>query len=77
MPCPRRIKARSFGLARKAASSRGASIGRARWKPVEILYAYGDGYVVELDQSSTGNLWPGDDIILTSDDIEDGKVMEA
>ena len=50
---------------------------RARWKPVEILYAYGDGYVVELDQSSTGNLWPGDDIILTSDDIEDGKVMEA
>lgn len=48
---------------------------RAQWKPVEILYEYGDGYVVALDKSSTNNLWPGDEIILTSEDITDGKVM--
>lgn len=46
-----------------------------QWKPVEILYEYGDGYVVELDKSSTNNLWPGDEIILTSENITDGKVM--
>ena len=54
--------------------SRARAPAGSRWRS---FYAYGDGYVVELDQSSTGNLWPGDDIILTSDDIEDGKVMEA
>ena len=49
---------------------------RARWKPVKILCEYTDGYVVELDKSSTENLWPEDEIILTSDDIYDGKVFE-
>ena len=49
---------------------------RARFKPVNILYEYADGYVVELDKSSTDNLWPEDEIILTSDDIYNGKVFE-
>ncbi|MDR0890411.1 MAG: hypothetical protein LBM28_07215 [Oscillospiraceae bacterium] len=49
---------------------------RADWKAVEILYEYGDGYVVKLDQSSTNNLWPEDEVILTSDEIFDGKVMQ-
>ncbi len=49
---------------------------RAEWKEVEVLYAYDDGYVVTLDQSDTDNLWPEDSIILTSEDIYDGKVME-
>ena len=49
---------------------------RAQWKEVQILYAYDDGYVVAEDKSSTNNLWPGDEIILTSEDIHDGKVME-
>lgn len=74
----RPARAEAGALYGRWAGGRLCARGRARrWKPVEILYAYGDGYVVELDQSSTGNLWPGDDIILTSDDIEDGKVMEA
>ena len=49
---------------------------RARWKPVKILCEYTDGYVVELDKSSTENLCPEDEIILTSDDIYDGKLFE-
>ena len=49
---------------------------RARFKPVNILYEYADGYVVELDKSDTDNLWPEDEIILTSDDIYNGKVFE-
>jgi len=49
---------------------------RARFKPVNILYEYADGYVVELDKSDTDNLWPEDEIILTSDDIYNGKVLE-
>ncbi len=49
---------------------------RAEWKSVEILCEYGDCYVVELDQSNTNHLWPKDEIILTSEDIYDGKVMQ-
>ena len=49
---------------------------RARFKKVNILYEYDGGYVVELDTSSTSNLWPEDEIILTSDDIYAGKVFE-
>lgn len=48
---------------------------RAEWKNVEILYEYGDSYIIALDKSSTDNLWPEDEIILTSKDIWDGKVM--
>ena len=49
---------------------------RAKFKKVNILYEYDGGYVVELDTSSTSNLWPEDEIILTSDDIYAGKVFE-
>lgn len=49
---------------------------RADWKKVEILYEYGDSYLVKWDDSDTDNLWPKDEIILTSEDIEDGRVMQ-
>jgi hypothetical protein len=35
-----------------------------RWKPVTILETGTDWVLVELDQSSTGNLWPGDTVLL-------------
>ena len=47
----------------------------ARWKDVEILYDDGDWFIVNLDKSSTKNLWPEDEIILTTGEIFDGKVM--
>lgn len=47
----------------------------AEWKTVTPLYYGEDSVVVKLDQSSTNNLWPGDDIILTDGEIFDGKVM--
>ena len=37
----------------------------ARWKPITILHDNGESYVVELDKTSTANLWPGDEIIIT------------
>ena len=49
---------------------------RADWKEVEIVYEYGSDYLVRWDNSDTDNLWPKDEIILTSEDIKDGKVME-
>lgn len=48
----------------------------AKWKSVEILYEYGDDYLVKWDSSSTANLWPQDEIILTNRQIENGTVME-
>jgi glucose dehydrogenase len=47
----------------------------ATWKTVEILHDNGENYVVTLDKSSTDHLWPGDEIILTAEDIKDGKVV--
>ncbi|MBP3313875.1 MAG: hypothetical protein J6K84_04370 [Oscillospiraceae bacterium] len=47
----------------------------ARWKTVEILHDNGENYVVTLDKSSTDHLWPGDEIILTAEDISNGKVV--
>lgn len=47
----------------------------AIWKPIHILYDMGDSFIVELDKSSTKNLWPEDEIILTTEEIFDGKVM--
>ena len=47
----------------------------ARWKTVNILYEDEDSFLVELDKSSTRNLWPEDEIILTTEDIFEGKVM--
>lgn len=49
---------------------------RAEWKPVTVLYESGDSFIVEWDSSDTDNLWPKDELILTSDDISDGKVMQ-
>ena len=47
----------------------------AKWKPITILHDNGESYVVELDRSKTGNLWPGDEIILSEKGIYDGKVV--
>lgn len=47
----------------------------AEWKSVTPIYYGEDSVIVKLDQSSTDNLWPGDEIIVTQDDIFDGKVM--
>ena len=49
---------------------------RADWKEVEIIFEYGNDYLVRWDDSDTDNLWPKDEIILTAEDISDGKVME-
>ncbi len=49
---------------------------RADWKEVELIYEYGNDYIVKWDDSDTDNLWPKDDIILTSEELYDGKVME-
>ncbi len=47
----------------------------AHWKAVNVIFDNGESYIVELDKSSTENLWPEDEIILTADAIFDGKVM--
>ena len=47
----------------------------ARWKAITILYDDGDSFIVAQDKSSTENLWPEDEIILTTEEIFDGKVM--
>ena len=47
----------------------------AAWKSIEILYDDGDSFIVTLDKSSTKNLWPEDEIILTTGEIFNGKVM--
>jgi len=47
----------------------------AKWKNVTLLHDNGESYVVELDKSSTENLWPGDEIIIDAKDLYNGKVM--
>ncbi|MBR3077533.1 MAG: hypothetical protein IKH07_06385 [Oscillospiraceae bacterium] len=47
----------------------------AKWKDIDILYDNGDSFIVALDKSSTKNLWPEDEIILTTREIYNGKVM--
>ncbi len=47
----------------------------ARWKPITILHDNGESYVVELDKSSTANLWPGDEVIVNAKNLYDGKVV--
>lgn len=49
--------------------------GAAEWKYVDLLHDNGESYVVKLDKSSTDNLWPGDEIILTAEELYDGKVI--
>ena len=48
---------------------------RAVWKPVQILFDSGEFFIVREDRSATTNLWPEDEIILTSEPLFDGKVM--
>ena len=47
----------------------------ARWKPITILHDNGESYVVELDKTSTANLWPGDEVIIHAQNLYDGKVV--
>lgn len=47
----------------------------ASWKSIRILHDNGESYVVELDKSSTDNLWPGDEIIVGAKNLYDGKVV--
>ena len=51
--------------------------GKAVWKDVELIYDTGDNYIATLDQSSTHNLWPEDLILLDTEDLFDGKVVES
>ena len=48
----------------------------AEWKQVEIIRDNDDSYIVTLSQDSTDGLWPGDEIILTSEEIYNGKVVQ-
>lgn len=47
----------------------------ARWKNITILHDNGESYVVELDKTSTANLWPGDEVIIHAQNLYDGKVV--
>lgn len=47
----------------------------AVWKNVEIIHDLGESYIVREDKSSIENLWPGDEIIITSQELFDGKVV--
>ncbi len=51
--------------------------GKAVWKDVELIYDTGDNYIAALDQSTTQNLWPEDRILLDTEDLFDGKVVES
>ena len=48
---------------------------QAVWKNIEIIYDIGESYIVKEDKSSIDNLWPGDEIIITSQELSDGKVV--
>ena len=48
---------------------------KAAWKSVEIIYDNGEDYLVAEDKSSIDNLWPEDGIILTKEELFEGKVM--
>lgn len=47
----------------------------AVWKYVTILHDSSESYVVALDKSSTDNLWPGDEVIVGTMELYDGKVV--
>ena len=47
----------------------------AVWKDISILHDNGESYVVELDRTSTANLWPGDEVIVSARNLYDGKVV--
>lgn len=47
----------------------------AVWKDITILHDNGESYVVELDKTSTNNLWAGDEVIVSAKNLYDGKVV--
>ena len=47
----------------------------ARWKYVDVINDNGDQYLVALDKSSIQNLWLEDEVILTKEEMFNGKVM--
>lgn len=47
----------------------------AVWKEIEILHDNGESYEVKLDLTSTANLWPGDEVIVSAKNLYDGKVV--
>lgn len=51
--------------------------GKAVWKDIRLLYDNGDTYIAQLDQSTTSNLWPEDLILLDTEGLYDGKVVEG
>ena len=50
--------------------------GTVEWKYVQILHDNGESYVVKLDKTSTDKLWPGDEILLTNQELYEGKVVQ-
>lgn len=48
---------------------------KVRWKNVTLLYDGGEYYVVQLDKSSTLNLWPEDEILLDTNGLTDGTLV--
>lgn len=48
---------------------------QATWKPVEIIYETQDYFLVRQDKSDTDHLWAGDELIITSQELTDGKVV--
>ena len=49
---------------------------KAVWKDIQLIYDNGEMYIAALDQSSTGNLWPGDLILLDTQELFDGKLVK-
>ena len=49
---------------------------RVQWKPVEVLFEQDDSFLVAWERDSVDNLWPEDELILTSKEITDGKVLQ-
>lgn len=48
---------------------------KARWKPVEILYEYGDYCLIRQETDGTDCLRADDGVILTGEEIRDGSVI--
>lgn len=49
---------------------------RAQWKPVEVLFEQDDSFLVAWERESVDNLWPEDELILTTKELTDGKVLQ-
>ena len=49
---------------------------KAVWKDIELLYDNGDTYIAALNQSSTDYLWPEDLILLDTEGLFDGKLVD-